>query len=176
MPLVPLPPEALPPPGPHLGPNPTRPPFGSVESVVVQPVAQLRHVQCLDHEQHVRRALRACPAPQPSVGPSPCMPLVPLPPEVLPPHLGPNPIRPPFESRQAASAFNQPLSFETSSLEDLGFMFVVRSTRTLGPSLESVPWLAPPTPYALSPPCPHLAPHLKSSFRLGRTRGRSTSL
>ena len=36
-------------------------------------------------------------------------------------------ICPPFGSRQGASAFNQPLSFETSSVTNMGRMFQVRS-------------------------------------------------
>ena len=41
-----------------------------------------------------------------------------------------------LSTRQKASAFNQPLSFDTSKVTDMGFMFDVRSARALAPSLE----------------------------------------
>jgi len=41
-------------------------------------------------------------------------------------------------TRQYASAFNQPLSFDTSKVTDMSYMFQVRSARALAPnSLES---------------------------------------
>ena len=46
-----------------------------------------------------------------------------------------------LSTRQVASAFNQPLSFDTSSVTDMGYMFYVRSARALAPSLQSVPAL-----------------------------------
>eukprot|EP00964_Phaeocystis_antarctica_P157944 scaffold128367_cov69-Phaeocystis_antarctica.AAC.1 len=49
-------------------------------TLYVQPAAELRHVQRHKYEGHVSSALRACPGPQPSVGPFPCTPLAPLPP------------------------------------------------------------------------------------------------
>ena len=67
-------------------------------------------------------------------------------------------------TRQRAYAFNQPLSFDTSKVSNMNYMFYVRSARALAPnSLESglppcMP-LAPPPPHALPPPGPHLAPH-----------------
>eukprot|EP00964_Phaeocystis_antarctica_P150313 scaffold117706_cov69-Phaeocystis_antarctica.AAC.1 len=39
------------------------PPSDSVEREGLQPAADLRHVQCHGHGQHVQRALRACPDP-----------------------------------------------------------------------------------------------------------------
>jgi hypothetical protein len=62
---------------------------------------------------------------------------------VVPPHTtGPaaSPL-PPFppaspalpSTRQGASAFNQPLSFDTSSVTNMGDMFYVRSAHALGP-------------------------------------------
>eukprot|EP00964_Phaeocystis_antarctica_P141701 scaffold106778_cov65-Phaeocystis_antarctica.AAC.2 len=49
------------------------------------------------------------------------MPLAPLPPCRLPgPQPRPAPYAPPFDSRQYASAFNQPLSFDTSSVTYTG--------------------------------------------------------
>ena len=40
-------------------------------------------------------------------------------------------------TRQYASAFNQPLSFDTSSVTDMRYMFFVRSARALGPQALS---------------------------------------
>ena len=40
---------------------------------------------------------------------------------------------PPLGSRQGASAFNQPLSFDTSSVTDMRYMFLVSSARGLPP-------------------------------------------
>ena len=62
------------------------------------------------------------------------MPLAPPPPHTLPPP-GPQP-RPashvPLPStRQGATAFNQPLSFDTSKVTDMKYMFYVRSARAL---------------------------------------------
>ena len=66
-------------------------------------------------------------------------------------------------TRQLASAFNQPLSFDISSVTNMPSMFHVRSPRALPSALIVVgppcTLLAlPPLPYALSPPCPHVAP------------------
>jgi len=78
----------------------------------------------------------SAPAPQPLVRPSLCAPLAPLPPHT-PFHL-PEPAPRPAAShappwaRQDASAFNQPLSFDTSSVTNMRYIFHVRSPR--------VPW------------------------------------
>ena len=40
-----------------------------------------------------------------------------------------------LSTRQATSAFNQPLSFDTSSVMDMSYMFSVRSARALPLSL-----------------------------------------
>ena len=48
------------------------PPFDSAVRVGVRPAAELRHVQGHNHEQHVQRALCACPSPRPSVEPRAC--------------------------------------------------------------------------------------------------------
>ena len=46
----------------------------------------------------------------------------------------------PLDTRQYASAFNQPLSWDTSNVTDMGYMFYVRSARALGPqALSRVP-------------------------------------
>ena len=41
------------------------------------------------------------------------------------------------DSRQYASAFNQPLSFDTSSVKRMDTMFHVRPARALAPSLQT---------------------------------------
>ena len=88
----------------------------------------------------------------------------------------------PFPStRQHAHAFNQPLSFDTSKVTDMGRMFQVRSARALAPnSLESgLPRACRlrrrrPTPSRL--PARNLAPlRMCPSLRLGRPRTRSIS-
>jgi hypothetical protein len=67
-----------------------------------------------------------------------CMPLPPAPPHALPPpgpHLAPH--RMPLPStRQDATVFNQPLSFDTSKVTNMYSMFRVRysSARALGPN------------------------------------------
>jgi hypothetical protein len=94
------------------------------------------------------------------------MPLAPPPPHTLPPpglHLTPHHMPLPL-TRQQASAFNQPLSLDTSNVTTMRYMFYVRSARAVASnSLESglspcTP-LAPPPPHTLPPPGPHLAPH-----------------
>jgi len=71
----------------------------------------------------------------------PCMPLAPPPPHALPPPgARPRPAShaPLPSTRQRANAFNQPLSFDTSKVTDMTYMFYVRSARALAPnSLES---------------------------------------
>ena len=67
-------------------------------------------------------------------------------------------------TRQQASAFNQPLSFDTSNVTTMLYMFYVRSARAVAPK----PWVGP-SPCArrlrrrrLTPsrlPGAHLAPH-----------------
>ena len=44
-----------------------------------------------------------------------------------------------FSTRQYASAFNHPLSFDTSSVTNMRHMFHVRSVRALAHSLQSGP-------------------------------------
>ena len=43
----------------------------------------------------------------------------------------------PLRTRQDAAAFNQPLSFDTSSVTDMSYMFGVRFRLRLLPSLPS---------------------------------------
>ena len=89
----------------------------------------------------------------------------------------PRPARRPISTRQGASAFNQPLSFDTSSVTDMLQMFYVRSARAQAPSLQSVPSRVHASSVATPSRLPglHLAPHRTPSFRLGRARRRSTS-
>jgi len=61
------------------------------------------------------------------------MPLAPPPPHALPPpgpHLAPH-RTPLLSTRQAANAFNQPLSWDTSNVTGMRHMFYVRSARAL---------------------------------------------
>ena len=76
-------------------------------------------------------------------------------------------------TRQGASAFNQPLSFDTSRVTEMNHMFIVRSARALPPrSLESegsiASAVAPSPPHVLPPlnsarTSPHIAPCLPST-------------
>ena len=82
-------------------------------------------------------SVRSSPCPAPNLQSSPllhaaCAAVVHrlLPPD---PYTSPRTACPSFDSRQYASAFNQPLSFDTSSVTDMRGMFRVRSPR--------VPWL-----------------------------------
>ena len=81
---------------------------------------------------------------------------------------------PPFDSRQRASTFNQPLSFNTSSVTDMAYMFFVRSSPSPAPSPQSSPPLrAACTAVARHLPPPgtlHLAPHRMPSVRLSAAR------
>eukprot|EP00964_Phaeocystis_antarctica_P041860 scaffold23969_cov67-Phaeocystis_antarctica.AAC.1 len=62
-----------------------------------------------------------------------------------------------------AAAFNQPLSFDTSSVRDMNYIFYVRSSRSPAPSLQTSPRLhAACTAIARRlppPPGPQLSPH-----------------
>ena len=95
-----------------------------------------------------------------------------LPPSRLPARMSPLCPCACLSTRQGTSAFNQPLSFDTSSVTNMGGMFYVRSARALASSLHSrvlpVPCLRrrPHTPSRL--PGPHLAPLPMLPVRLGR--------
>ena len=85
--------------------------------------------------------------------------------------LAPSPrtVCPPFGSRQSASAFNQPLSFDTSSVTDMQQMFRVRSTPVLPPICSR----ASTAHWTPSPPStgPHPRPaHHMPSVRLSAGR------
>ena len=81
-------------------------------------------------------------------------------------------------TRQNARAFNQPLSFDTSSVPNMAYMFQVRSAPAhathspVGPT-PRVTWAAAPTPSRLLARLP--PSHLCLPFGLGRKRMRSTS-
>eukprot|EP00964_Phaeocystis_antarctica_P057098 scaffold33741_cov63-Phaeocystis_antarctica.AAC.9 len=148
----------------HTSPRIVRPAFDSAGNGGLQPATEFRHIQGHKHAPDVLRALRACPGPQPSVRPSPCMPLALPPPHALQP---PNPHLCPasyalLSTWQTASAFNQPLSFDTSSVIDTHYMFYVRSARAQAPSLQSGP-----------PRACHLRCHRPTPFNLpARTSSR----
>ena len=86
-----------------------------------------------------------------------------------------------LSTRQDAQAFNQPLSWNTSSATTMDGMFYVRSARALpaqppqlGSSLRTL--LAPPPPHAPLPsPGPTCRPSSLAPVRRGSTRRRSTS-
>ena len=96
------------------------------------------------------------------------------------PHLAPH-RTPLLSTRQYALAFNQPLSFDTSSVTTMNQMFSVRSAHALDPQPPQPDPLAVhaaralPPAHAFPPPSRHLAPHRTPSFRLGSPRSCSTS-
>ena len=155
MPLAPTLAHTLPPPGPHLAPH-RMPSFRlSAARVGVQPAAELRHFQRHSNAGDVLRALPPVTCPQSAVDPALLAPRSPAA-SRLPGRTSPRTACPPFDSRQHASAFNQPLSFDTSSVTNMYRMFVVRC----GPNLHLKP---PPhslehSPHrvtASSPACAH---------------------
>eukprot|EP00964_Phaeocystis_antarctica_P115127 scaffold79087_cov69-Phaeocystis_antarctica.AAC.1 len=121
-----------------------------------------------------------CSAPNLQTGPPPhavCTAIARRLPPPPGPQLSPHRVCPPFYSRQGAAAFNQPLSFDTSSVTNMGYMFQVRSSPSPAPNLQSSPRLhaacAPRSPAALPPPDP--AP-LPTSYALLSTRQGANSL
>jgi hypothetical protein len=102
------------------------------------------------------------------------------------PHLAPHRVRPPFDSRQKANSFDQPLSnFDTSTVTDMVGMFYVRSARALAPPALIGP-CSPCTPVRLrrnQPTCTLFRLPARTSLRIvrppfdsiGRARKCSTS-
>ena len=131
----------LPPPGTlHLFPH--RMPSIRLSAVraSVQPAPELRNVRRHKHDLHVQRALLPEPCSQSAVKPSPARRVhrgrPPPPAGTL--HLA-RTVCSPFGSRQSASAFDQPLSFDTSSVTNMKTMFYVRSSPCPAPNLQSTP-------------------------------------
>eukprot|EP00964_Phaeocystis_antarctica_P092873 scaffold59814_cov56-Phaeocystis_antarctica.AAC.1 len=102
-----------------------------------------------------------CPAPNLQSSPLPCALLAPRSPAASRPPCTPRPrtVCPPFDSRQNARAFNQPLSFDTSSVTSM------QSIRA-----SSLHAACPAVARRLPPPGPHLAPHRMPSLRLSAVR------
>ena len=71
-------------------------------------------------------------------------------------YTSPHTVCPPFDSRQWASAFNQPLSFDTSKVTTMSGMFQVRSFPCPVPNLQS-------SPRTLHRLCTHSAPARRRS-------------
>ena len=144
----------------------------SAGRVGLRPAAELRYLQRHGHEYDVRGALLPVPCPQSAVEP--------------PLHAGrrrprplarasPRTVCPPFDFRQSASAFNQPLSWDTSSVKSMPSMFIVRSSPCPAPNLQSIPPLhaalahrGRPPPDPPSRAAPRLAPYALLST-IGRT-------
>ena len=149
------------------------PPFGSAGRKGVQPAADLQHVQRHRHELDVLRAPPARSLRRRRLPPSP-----------LPARTSPCIVCPLLSARQYARVFNQPLSFNTSSVTTVSSMFEVRSARVACPqSVYSSPPLrvacAVVTHRFRSPSSHLLASARPASYallsRLGSTRGRSTN-
>jgi len=70
-------------------------------------------------------------------------------------------LHPLLSTRQFASVFNQPLSFDTSSVTNMYVMFGVRSARALPPpppAFGRAPCMPYPPPHTLSPPGTRTSP------------------
>ena len=164
---------ALPPPGPHVVPH--RMPFFRLSAgrVGVQPAAELRHLRRHNHEPHVLCALLPVPCPHIFSQALPCTLRAPRSPAAscLPARTSSRTVCPSFASRQGASAFNQPLSFDTSGVTYMYAMFYVRSSPCPAPNLQSS--LPPHAAYnpavarRLPPsrPAPRPAPHALPATR-----------
>ena len=169
---------------PAASPRAAYPPFDSAARHGFQPAAELRHVQRHGHGLHVLRALRACPAPQPSVGAFPVhAPLAPPPLQhaASRPAASPRVAYPPFDS--AARHGFQPVAELRHVQRHEHAQDVQGALRACPAALGFGQTLVPlraacaapaPRPASRSP-APHLAPHRMPSFRLGSPRRRSTS-
>eukprot|EP00964_Phaeocystis_antarctica_P032960 scaffold18676_cov52-Phaeocystis_antarctica.AAC.3 len=146
-----------------LAPHRMCPPFDSAGRVGVQPAAELRHLQRHDHGPHVQRALLPVPCPETAVEPSPARCLC----RGRPPPPASRPVCALRSTRQDASAFNQPLSFDTFSVNNMDGMFWVRSSPCPAPNLQSSPPLhaaCAAVARRLPPPSANLAQHRMPSF------------
>ena len=119
----------LPPPGPQ--PAPYRVPClrPSAESVQVQPAPELGHLPRHGHVRHVSGALLPAPCPENlQLRAPPCTRCAALTRGLPPPGPQPAPhhVCPAFDPRQHATAFNQPLSWDISSITTMHDMFSVR--------------------------------------------------
>eukprot|EP00964_Phaeocystis_antarctica_P069347 scaffold42116_cov53-Phaeocystis_antarctica.AAC.1 len=100
----------------------------------------------------------------------------------LPARTSPRTVCPPCDTRQIASAFNQPLSFDTSSVTGMASMFYVRSSPCPAPNLQSRPPLHAAciaVARRLPPPDPQLAPHrhaLLSTWQLANALSDANKL
>ena len=155
----------------------TMPPFDSAASVGVQPAAELRHVQRHNHARHVCGALHATlPPPHlpTSTSTSPPRRACRLrrrrpTPSRLPAHTSPHIACLP-SARQHASAFNQPLNFDTSSVTIMSYMFLVRTPRPLPASISvgSSPCMFLRDDNTLPPPAlasePHTQHHMPNTY------------
>ena len=84
-------------------------------------------------------------------------------------------VSPSFESRQGATKFNQPLSFDTSSITKMGYMFRVRSPCAPSSTALSRPLRVHATCLAATQ-CPHASravPLPASHARLSNRQGAS---
>ena len=141
------------------------PPCDSAGRLGVQPAAEPRHVPRHEHALHVYGAPPARAIwPQSPLGPSVHAACTATTLHALPPL---SPRVPPSTclcvTLQGASAFNQPLSFDTSSVTKMRGMFRVRPPRAcrapqcpIGSSVHAV--CTATAPHALAPPSPGLAP------------------
>ena len=80
----------------------------------------------------------------------------------------------PCPEGQGASAFNQPLSFDTSSVTNMESMFEVRSTPALFPICSQALHCTLDAVAPVCWPAPRTAPYAPRST-LGRARRRSTN-
>ena len=102
-------------------------PLDSAVGDVVQPAAESRHVQSHEHGVHVSGAAPRVPLPPTRQSGPPCTLVeMPLPrPSVCWPSMSPSQYAF-LWTRQSATSFNQPLSFDTSSVTNIDYMFMVR--------------------------------------------------
>ena len=123
----------------------------SAERASVQPATEFRHVQRHEHVRNVYRALRTVPSLVGSSLHAACATAARK--TSVPARMSPSQ-HAFLWTRQSATAFNQPLSLDTSKVTSMYQMFTVRSARahaTHSPVRSSlhVVWAAAPTPSRL---------------------------